>query len=731
MSSASHTVCDLPSASRRRADAIFAAHQLAIWQQTDRLFAGLMALQWAAGIAAACWISPRTWAGAASQPHLHVWAAVVLGGAISIFPIALALTQPGRRSTRYAIAIGQMLTSALLIHLTGGRIETHFHVFGSLAFLAFYRDWTVLVPATLVVALDHLVRGLYWPQSVYGVLTPSDWRWLEHAGWVVFEDVVLIGSCRRSLSEMWRVSERTADAEVSEERYREIFETSPAANFITSADGRVLACNDAFARILGFSSPADAMQADAASFYDDPASRQSFLDVLRRDGRVEQHETVLRRRDGAAVFALENAIATTDEGGGLQLVKGFLLDITARKQVEGALAAARDAALESARLKSEFLANMSHEIRTPMNGVVGMTGLLLATELTDDQREFTETIRSSSDALLAIINDILDFTRIEAGIIRFDTVDFDLRCVVDSALEVLAPQAQAKALALTASIDADVPLALRGDPGRLRQVLINLVGNAVKFTERGAVGVSVTVAADAGPDVTVRIAIRDTGIGISAGTQARLFAAFTQADGSSTRKYGGTGLGLAISKRLVELMRGEIGVESTPGAGSTFAFTARFERQPAVADAGRHDGPPHEVATPGRNAASPLRVLVAEDNAVNRKVALLQLKRLGCAGDAVVNGLEAVDAVIRAAYDIILMDCQMPEMDGYEATRAIRRLEGDRRHTPIVAMTAHTLPGDREKCLAAGMDDYLGKPVQIGELQAALDRWRARVPSAA
>ncbi|MDQ3544915.1 MAG: ATP-binding protein, partial [Verrucomicrobiota bacterium] len=353
----------------------------------------------------------------------------------------------------------------------------------------------------------------------------------------------------------------------------------------------------------------------------------------------------------------------------------------------------------------------------PMNGVIGMTGLLLDTSLNKEQREFAETIRTSGEALLSIINDILDFSKIEAGKLEIEVLDLDLAHVLRGTISLLQTQAQAKGLELSAAIDPAVPAHLLGDAGRLRQVLMNLIGNALKFTATGSIRVQVFAHHQNEKTAGLQFRVTDTGIGISREAQERLFCAFMQADGSTTRRYGGTGLGLAITKELVAKMGGEIGVDSLPGKGSTFWFTIELPKQSSPAVVADEDTQA-TIPVP-QNALSSFRILVADDNVVNQKVAVAQLRSLGYPGaDMVSDGIAALEALARVPYDIVLMDCQMPRLDGYETTRKIREAGG---HQPyIIAMTADAMEGDQELCLAAGMDDYVSKPVRTDDLRKAM-----------
>ena len=852
----------------------------------DRIMAALMLAQWLLAIATALWVSPRAWAGASSEAHVHVWAALVLGGVIASLPVFLAAVLPGKTITRQIMAVGQMLMGSLLIHLSGGRNETHFHVLGSLAFLAAYRDWRVVVTATLVTALDHLLRGIYWPQSVYGVLYASPFQTIEHFGWILFVDAFLIPSCLRGLRDSWKVALRQAELEITQQRiertvhdrtaslrqanlqltreigarrrveealrlgevrFRIAFDEAASGMALLSAEGRWLQVNRSLCEMVGYSEedllattfyalthPDDhetdremvraalagsipsyqvekryfhrdghvvwvrvsvslvrdtdgdplyfvsqiqditrRVQAEEARRLSESTVRSLFDSSPLMMGVVEVHgNDILHLSDNAATAAFlgrppeEIKGRYASEMGSTEAMRFFWIehfracseigqpvrfeylhqvgpdarwlsatvnaiaatsktpvrfsysveDVTDRKGVEVTLRRAKEGAEEATRAKSEFLANMSHEIRTPMNGIIGMTELALDTKLSRVQREYLDLVKQSADGLLTVINDILDFSKIEAGKLDLDPIPFDLRDLVTDTLRTLALRAHSKSLELAFEVAPDVPDALEGDPVRLRQILVNLVGNAIKFTEQGEVVTTVVVESNDGADVVLRFAVVDTGIGIPEAKRHAIFAPFEQADGSTTRRYGGTGLGLTISAKLVAMMGGRIWVESEVGRGSTFHFSARLKPAPENELQRRRKEPSH---------LEELSILVVDDNATNRRILVEIATSWGARPTAVASGPEALDALHAAAvrgrpFDVALIDVMMPEMDGYTLIGHIRAEPGLDGLALLVLSSSGSGRDESARCRSLGVGACLTKPVRQSELLDSL-----------
>ncbi|HZS10101.1 MAG TPA: PAS domain S-box protein [Blastocatellia bacterium] len=513
----------------------------------------------------------------------------------------------------------------------------------------------------------------------------------------------------------------------SEECFRNAMQYATIGMAIVAPDGRWLKVNHSLCEITGYAE----QELLNLTFQDitHPDDLEADLSYVRRllagEIRTYQMEKRYFRKTGEVVWILLSVSLVRDaEGQPLHFISQ-IQDITARRQAEVTLRQAKEAAEAASRAKSEFLANMSHEIRTPMNGIIGMTGLLLDTDLTAEQGDYARTVKGCATSLLTVINDILDFSRVEAGRLGLDPIEFDLRESLGEMLKPLALGAHQKGIGLAHHVAPEVPDVVSGDLVRIRQILTNLVGNAVKFTERGGVTVSVSMEEMSGTEVCLHFAVSDTGIGIPPERQQAIFDSFSQADGSTTRRYGGTGLGLTIAKKLVEMMGGRIRVESREGEGSTFHFTLRLGREqqrvPGMSEP-QVTGPKSGNSSSGGQRA--LRILLAEDNPVNQQLARRLIERLGHTVTTVNNGHEAAAAHLTGSFDLTLMDVQMPEMDGLEATAAIRGRERiTHTHTPIIALTAHAMQGDREKCLEAGMDDYLSKPIDPDELEQMIEEW--------
>jgi PAS domain S-box-containing protein len=520
-----------------------------------------------------------------------------------------------------------------------------------------------------------------------------------------------------------RVEERTAELDRQKQYFESLVEISPVAVVTMDSRERVTGWNPAATRQFGYA-PDEAIGRSIDELVLQSKDMREEGHALAGEALAEgrAHRVTQRARKDGSPLDVEIVMVPLIVDGEHAGFYAIYHDISELQEARREADAANEA-------KSVFLASMSHEIRTPMNAIIGMSGLLLRTELDPEQQESAEIIRTSGEALLTIINDILDFSKIEAGRMELEIAPFDLRACVDGGVALIGSLASAKGLELTSEIDDDVPRAILGDVSRLRQILLNMLSNAVKFTGEG--GVTLTVgASQLGEDgeIEVRFAVHDTGIGISEEGLGRLFQSFSQADVSISRRFGGTGLGLAISKRLAEAMGGTMWAESEgiPGRGSTFHATITTRAvEDAVAEVGVTPAPGALDLDVERASRHPLRILLVEDNAVNQKLALRLLAQMGYQADVAGNGIEAVEAVERQEYDLVLMDVQMPEMDGLEATRRIRARqpsEGLR----IVAMTANAMDGDREACLEAGMDDYVSKPIRVDELVLALERSPSR-----
>jgi PAS domain S-box-containing protein len=578
----------------------------------------------------------------------------------------------------------------------------------------------VIAVARPLPALGAVVVGHIRESEMFGIATRAIWLAVGLLG-LVFLGLALVARSQ------W-ISRTREALRAQDEKFKVIFENMQDAYMLSRLDGTIVLVNPALLKMLGYEREADLVGKNTGrDVFVDAEDRAQLRAKLMATDEVRGHKTTFRRADGTPIVVEGNVRLVRDERGAPAGVEGMIRDMTTHYQIRGDLIAAREAAEFATQGKSQFLANVSHEIRTPLNAIVGLGHLLLATELPPKQRDYVGKIHSSARILLRTVDDVLDFSKIEAGKLELERTSFRLDEVLEDIGSVLAVQADGKGISFVVSVASDVPRSLIGDPLRLGQVLTNLVGNAIKFTERGGVTLKVALASRADGEAALRFSVEDTGIGITAPQLARIFEPFTQADGSTTRRFGGTGLGLTICRQVVEAMGGRLAATSVPGSGSTFTFEVPFRvsaAEVASADAARPRGPGDSfLATPSLRLRGS-RVLLVEDNAINQQVARELLEAAGIAVSIADNGRAAVDVVAAAggALDAVLMDVQMPGMDGVAATRAIRSVAANA-DLPIIAMTAHAEVTERERCLAAGMNDYVSKPFEPSHLFKTLARW--------
>jgi two-component system sensor histidine kinase/response regulator len=701
--------------SSARADVLFETHRQEIFCKTDKLLARLMIVQWFAGILMALFISPHTWAGQTSLIHIHVWAAIFLGGAISIFPVWLTYVWPGAAITRYTIAIAQMLMSALLIGLTGGRIETHFHVFGSLVILSFYRDWRVLIPATIVVYLDHILRGIYWPFSVYGVLTASPWRSMEHAAWVIFEDVFLVISCLRSVREMRSIASRTAELEASERNFRETFEEAPIGMAVVGLDEKFLHANTRLCQMLGY--PDDELSqlnTEQITFPEDiEEGRQLAQALLDGTPRYTGDKRYIQKNK-EVLWVSRTASVIRDKDNQPRHFLIMVEDITQRKKTAAALQQAKDEAERANNAKSEFLSRMSHELRTPLNAILGFSQVLERQELPVIQRERVGHIYRAGQHLLSLINEVLEIARIETGKIQLSVEPVCMGDALSEVLDIIRPLASQRRIQIERNDFVSADTNILADRQRLKQVLLNILSNAVKYNADGE-RIAVTLEQRS---ANLRVTVADNGPGIPADKRNRLFGAFDRLGAENTTTQG-TGLGLALSKRLTEAMGGRIG-ESQPEKGASFwiEFTIVESPRERLASTGRTSS----IVPFGITGAHPKTLLYIEDNASNLTLVehLLSdqqpLKLLSA-----MQGMVGIELAVRHRPDAILLDLHLPDLSGSDV---LARLKADARtcSIPVVVLSADATKSQVDRLIAAGASDYLTKPLDIDRFLKVIEQ---------
>jgi two-component system, sensor histidine kinase and response regulator len=694
-----------PELKTERAAELFAFHQQEIFRKTDRFLAKLMIVQWVAGIVFALIVSPRTWAGQYSQVHIHVWAAIFLGGTIAVFPVWMARVWPGAAVTRYTMAAAQMLMSALLIGLTGGRIETHFHVFVSLVILCFYRDWRVLIPATIVVGVDHFLRGIYWPFSVYGVLNASPWRSLEHAGWVVFEDFFLVILCMRSVREMGSIANHTASLEASERNFRETFEEAPIGMGLVGLDERFLHANARLCQMLGYSDlELKGKTSEEITFAEDVEDGKKLAQELLNGTARFTGEKRFVQKSGEVLWVSRTASVIRDEHN---IPRHFIImveDITQRRSAAIALQQAKDEAERANSAKSEFLSRMSHELRTPLNAILGFSQVLERQELPLIQRERVGHIYRAGQHLLSLINEVLEIARIETGKIQLSVEPVCVGDALSEVLDIIRPLASQRRIQIERNDFVSTETNVLADRQRLKQVLLNILSNAVKYNRDGE---RIVITAEQ-RTANLRVTVADNGPGIPADKRNRLFGAFDRLGAENTGTQG-TGLGLALSKRLTEAMGGRIG-ESKPDKGASFWIEFPIVASPRerLVNSGRTTVVP--FASVGPKART---LLYIEDNVSNLTlIEHLLADQQPIKLISAMQGFLGLELAARHRPDLILLDLHLPDMSGSEV---LDRLKSDARtcSIPVIVLSADATKSQVDRLIAAGACDYLTKPLDV------------------